>query len=92
MNKAAIERLAAPRAQESETPRGVMIDPASVAALSGAIVAGVRAALLEIGPILARLAAADLIYNTEQPVQVLDNSIHEGKMAATLIKRAEVEA
>lgn len=92
MNKATIERLAAPRAQESETQRGVVIDPASVAALSKAIVEGVRAALLEIGPMLARLAAADLIYNTEQPVQVLDNSIQEGKMAATLIKRAGVEA
>lgn len=92
MNKAAIERLAAPRAQESEKPRGVVIDPASVAAISGAIVEGVRAALLEIGPMLARLAAADLIYNTEQPAQVLDNSIHEGKMAATLIRRSGVKA
>lgn len=92
MNKAAIERLAAPRAQESETPRGVVIDPASVAAISSAIVEGVRAALLDIGPVLARLAAADLIYNTEQPVQVLDNSINEGKMAATLIKRSGVKA
>lgn len=92
MNKAAIERLAAPRAQESETSRGVVIDPASVAAISGAIVEGVRAALLDIGPVLARLAAADLVYNTEQPVQVLDNSINEGKMAATLIRRSGVKA
>lgn len=92
MNKATIERLAAPRAQESETPRGVVIDPASVAAISGAIVEGVRAALLEIGPMLARLAAADTVHSVDRPAVVMGRHIIEGQTAQALLNELGVKA
>lgn len=96
MNKAAINKLrdvseaqnAPERVQGREEVQAVNLSPETIDALTSGFSRELRRALMEIGPILARLTAADLIYNTEQPAQVLDNSIREGETAAILIKRA----
>lgn len=49
----------------------------------------VRAALLELGPILARLAAADTKHTSEQPETVFRHSINEGLLARDMMKGLE---
>ena len=81
-----IAQKAAPSPSEREDARGVILDPSSIAALSDAIVAGLRAALVDIGPILARIAAADTIHTVQQLETVLRGAVSEGEQAAAIIK------
>lgn len=48
--------------------------------------AEIRAALVEFGPILARLAAADTVRTTERPETVLERAVAEGRLAAEIMK------
>lgn len=48
--------------------------------------AEIRAALADLGPVLARIAAADTIHTTERPETVLDRAVKEGRLAAEIMK------
>jgi len=87
-----IAQKAAPIAQEREDAQGVILDPSSVAELSDAIVAGVRAVLIELGPILARIAAADTVRTVEQPGTVLGRAVLEGAEAKVAMWKSGVKA
>lgn len=107
MNKARIEKMArdkrktggaaaiapdAPQsAQERAGARGVILDPSSVAALSGAIVEGIRAALIDIGPTLARIAASDTLHSLEKPATILRRAIDEGNLARALFDESKAK-
>jgi hypothetical protein len=62
------------------------------AELRQAIRAEVRAALVEFGPILARLAAADTIHTTERAETVLERAVKEGRLARRLMDGKTEEA
>ena len=76
-------------AQERAGARGVILDPSSVAALSGAIVEGIRAALIDIGPTLARIAASDTLHSLEKPATILRRAIDEGNLARALFDESK---
>ena len=52
--------------------------------------AAVRDALLEVGPILARLAAADTIHTVEQPPRVFRTALDEAQTARAVLAEAGV--
>lgn len=47
--------------------------------------AEIRAALADLGPILARLAAADTVHTTEFPETVFRRAVDEGRIARSII-------
>lgn len=78
-------------AQKRAGARGVILDPSSVAALSGAIVEGIRAALIDIGPTLARMAASDTLHSLEKPATILRRAIDEGNLARALFDESKAK-
>jgi hypothetical protein len=52
--------------------------------------AAVRDALIEVGPILARLAAADTIHTVEQPPRVFRTALDEAQTARAVLAEAGV--
>lgn len=78
-------------AQEHETCGAVNLTPETVDAIVGGFSRELRRALLELGPILARLAAADTIHSFERVATVLGRAVVEGRTAADVVKELEVK-
>lgn len=78
-------------AQERETRGAVNLTPETVDAIVGGFSRELRRALLELGPILARLAAADTIHSLERVATVLGRAVVEGRTAADVVKELEVK-
>ena len=73
-------------AQERETRGAVNLTAETIDAIVGGVSREIRRALLEIGPMLARIAAADTIRTVEKPARVLGRAIDEGRMAQALLE------
>lgn len=78
-------------AQERETRGAVNLTPETIDAIVGGFSRELRRALLELGPILARLAAADTIHSVERVATVLGRAVVEGRTAADVVKEMEVK-
>ena len=78
-------------AQERETRGAVNLTPETIDAIVGGFSSELRRALLELGPILARLAAADTIHSVERVATVLGRAAVEGQTAADIVKEMEVK-
>ena len=78
-------------AQEREEIGSVNLTPETVDAIVGGLSREIRRAMLELGPIIARLAAADTIHSVERVATVLGRAVVEGQTAADIVKRLEVK-
>lgn len=78
-------------AQEREDIGTVNLTPETVDAIVGGLSREIRRAILELGPIVARLAAADTIHSFERLATVFDRAVIEGQTAADIINRRGVE-
>lgn len=72
-------------AQEREARGAVNLTAETIDAIVCGFSRELQRALLELGPILARLAAADTIRTVEKPARVLGRAIGEGQMAQALL-------
>lgn len=77
--------------QEREEIRVVNLTPETVDAIVDGLSREIRRAMLELGPIIARLAAADTIHSVERVTTVLGRAVAEGKTAADIVKMLEVK-
>lgn len=78
-------------AKERETSVAVNLTPETVDAIVGGFSRELRRALLELGPILARLAAADTIHSVERTSTVIGRAVVEGRTAADVVKELVVK-
>lgn len=107
MNKSQINRMAkqrqktetqptaqdAPqRAQERGAVQAVNLSPETIDALVGGFSRELRRVLLELGPILARIAAADTVHTVERPPRVFSRAMQEAQTAAAIIQEVGVKA
>jgi len=102
MRKSDIERLAHRRQpvpsrenaqkqpQGHEQQRAVNLTPETIDAIVGAFSREFRRALLECGPIIARIAAADTIHTTERPASVFGRALLEAQTATGILTAAGV--
>ena len=77
-------------AQERETREAVNLTPETIDAIVGGFSRELRRALLEVGPILARLAAADTIHTVERPPRVFGRALEEAQAARAVLAEAGV--
>lgn len=77
-------------AQDRETRGAVNLTPETIEAIVGGLSRELRRALLELGPIIARLAAADTIHSVERVSTVLGRAVVEGQTAAEVLRKLEV--
>lgn len=77
--------------QERETRGAVNLTPETIEAIVGGFSRELRRALLELGPIIARLAAADTIHSVERLATVIRRAVDEGRTAADVVKELEVK-
>lgn len=77
--------------QERETRGAVNLTPETIEAIVGGFSRELRRALLELGPIIARLAAADTIHSVERLATVIRRAVDEGRTAADIVKDLEVK-
>ena len=89
--------MAPARKKTKATPSngGVAAEGGAVELSAGsvrAIAEAVAEKLVEIGPKLARLAAADTIHSVEQPETLFRRAIEEGASASTLLSSGAGEA
>lgn len=73
------------RPQEHAAVQAVNLSPETIDALVGGFSRELRRALLELGPILARIAAADTIHTVERVATVLGRAVVEGQTAADVV-------
>lgn len=94
MNKATIQAMARMMpekiTQERETRGAVNLTPETVDAIVGGFSRELRRAMLELGPILARLAAADTIHTVERAPKVFGRALDEAQAARVVLAEAGV--
>ncbi|MBO7685782.1 MAG: hypothetical protein J6V72_05330 [Kiritimatiellae bacterium] len=92
--KSAKPEQTAPGAPETackrEERRAVNLTPETINALADAFSRELRHVLLEVGPILARLTAADTLHTCERTATVLGRALVEAQTAAAVMAEAGV--
>ena len=80
----------APEAAQERETREAVLTPETIDAIVGGFSRELRRALLEVGPILARLAAADTIHTVERPPRVFGRALEEAQAARAVLAEAGV--
>ena len=81
----------APEAAQGREARGaVNLTPETIDAIVGGFSRELRRALLELGPILARLAAADTVHTVERAPRVFGRALDEAQAAQAALADAGV--
>ena len=80
------------RPQDRETSKGLNLTPETIEAIVDGFSREFRRTLLEVGPILARLAAADTIHSVEHKATIIGRSLVEGQTAAALLAELGVKS
>lgn len=83
---------ASQRPQDRETSNGLNLTPETIEAIVDGFSRELRRALLEVGPFLARLAAADTIHSVEHKATIMSRSLVEGQTAAALLAKLGIKA
>lgn len=86
---------ASPKKAKPATSNGgeaVELSAGSVRAIAEAVAEAVAEKLVEIGPKLARLAAADTVHSVERPGTIFRRAIEEGASASALLSSGAGEA
>lgn len=77
-------------AKTREITQGVELSASSVAALSSAIVDGLAAKLVELLPVVARIAAADTVHTMQGEDAVMRKAVSEGVKAVEIVRQGVV--
>ena len=78
-------------ASKRETRGTVNLTPEAIDAIVDGFSRELRRVLLDVGPIIARMAAADTIHTVERPAKVFGRALQEAQTAACVIKEAGVK-
>ena len=76
-------------AQECAATMAVNLTPETIAELTKSFSGVLRQVLQEVGPIVARVAAADTVHTVERPATVFARAIAEGRDVAALLTTSE---
>lgn len=77
-------------AQERAASRTVNLSPETIDAILRGVSRELRRVLVDVGPILARLAAADTIHTVERPPRVFGGALVEAQTARAVLAEAGV--
>lgn len=78
-------------ANKRETREAVNLTPEAIGAIVDGFSRELRRVLLEVGPIIARMAAADTIHTVERPATIFGRALQEAQTAAGVIDEAGVK-
>ena len=77
-------------AQERAAVQTVNLSPETIDAILRGFSRELRRVLVEVGPILARLGAADTVHTVERPPRVFGTALDEARIAQTVLTEAGV--